>query len=66
MPRKAPKYKIGDTLWFTKSMAQVRVTEVLGQHKVYGRLYTVAKIDGGKEMVATEDGLAPYSDYPEV
>lgn len=62
----AAKYKVGDRLVFTKSMVQVVVQEVLEQHKVYGRLYTVSKVLDGKEMVAPEDGLAPLSDYPEV
>jgi ASC-1-like (ASCH) protein len=60
-----PKYKVGDEVMFTKSMAPVRVIELLEKHKVYGQLYTVAKINGGKEMVATEEGLAPLSDFPQ-
>lgn len=61
-----PKYKVGDELIFRKSMVRVIIIGVDQKpDPIYGQLYIVAKVEDGKEMVASEKGLAPLSDYSE-
>jgi hypothetical protein len=51
------KFKPGDVVWFTKSMRKVRIIERL-KDKYYGQaMFTVERIDNGKQMTATENGL---------
>lgn len=51
--RRAHTRAVGDELIFTKSMRRVRITEL-----VEPTGYTVACVETGKEMFATEEGLA--------
>lgn len=51
------KLQVGDVVWFTKSMRKVRIIERL-KDKYYGQaMFTVERIDNGKQMTATETGL---------
>ena len=44
-------FKIGDIVWFTKSMRLCKVVEIFADG------YTVEVIDSGKQLFATESGL---------
>ena len=51
------KFKKGDVVWFTKPMRKVRIVECL-KDKYYGQaMFTVERVDNGKQMTATENGL---------
>jgi hypothetical protein len=51
------KFKVGDVVWFTKSMRKVRIIERLKDKYCGQAMFTVERIDNGKQMTATEAGL---------
>jgi hypothetical protein len=51
---------VGERAWFTKSMRLVDITEDLGEGN-----WTVARVDNGKTMTATTDGLLETTKYRE-
>ena len=58
------KFKVGQRVWFTKSMRICDVVEVLPKRrKKDEQQYIVATIDLEKQLYAGEDGLIDFRDY---
>lgn len=51
----------GDVVWFLKSMRLVRIVEALPDDR-----FDVERVDNGKALYATLDGLAPREAFQEV
>jgi hypothetical protein len=54
-----PKFKVGDRVWFLKSVRLVIVLEVIPKRRPKDDWnYIVERVDNGKQLYATEDGLS--------